>query len=267
MYFLIMPRAKHFYLPGYIYHITHRCHNRDFLLKFNYEKKGYLYWLKQCITKYSLKIISYCITDNHIHLIINPEDHKTVISQSMHLAAGCAAQEYNQRKSRKGAFWEDRYHATAIQSKEHLLRCMLYIDYNMVRAGVVPAPDMWEYCGYYDIIKNDSNEILDKSCIVSSTGYDSWETFKTEYIKLVQSAIQYPVFQKDDKWTKSIAVGDDEFVAAIKKQLGIRIKKRSIIKSELSDTCILKEPSANYNCQQLVNDDPNNESNSLFWNP
>lgn len=201
-------------------------------------------------------------------MIINPEDHEKVISQSMHLAAGCAAQEYNQRKCRSGAFWEDRYHATAIQSKEHLLRCMLYIDFNMVRAGVVAAPDMWEYCGYYDIIKNDNKEILNKDWIVSSTGYDNWESFKTDYIKLVQSADQYPVYQKDDKWTKSIAVGDDEFVDAIKNQLGMRVKKRSLIKNELSDTCILREPSPDYNDhQQSAYVDPINESNSLFWNP
>jgi putative transposase len=185
----------------------------------------------------------------------------------MHLAAGCAAQEYNQRKNRKGAFWEDRYHATAIQSKEHLLRCMLYIDFNMVRAGVVLKPDMWEYCGYYDIIKNNTNTILDKNCIATSTGYDNWEHFKSEYVKLVQSAIQYPVFQKDDKWTKSIAVGDEEFVAAIKNKLGIRVKKRAIIKSELSETCILKEPTPGYYDHQCVYHDPINGSNSLFWNP
>jgi putative transposase len=184
----------------------------------------------------------------------------------MHLAAGCAAQEYNQRKNRKGAFWEDRYHATAIQSKGHLLRCMLYIDFNMVRAGVVDAPDMWEYCGYYDIIKNDSKEILDRNCIVSSTGYDNWESFKNDYIKLVQSANQYPVFQNDEKWTKSIAVGDDEFVAGIRHQLGMRVKKRSIIKSELSDTCILKEPSPDYNIyQQTGYEDSIGDSNLLYW--
>ncbi len=30
---------------------------------------------------------------------------------------------------RKGAFWEDRYHATAVASGEHLRRCIVYIDF------------------------------------------------------------------------------------------------------------------------------------------
>jgi putative transposase len=41
------------------------------------------------------------------------------------------------KKHRKGAFWEDRYHATAIESGEHLLRCLVYIDLDMVRVGRV----------------------------------------------------------------------------------------------------------------------------------
>jgi len=37
-----------------------------------------------------------------------------VIADSMQLIAGRSGQEYNQRKRRQGAFWEDRYHATVI---------------------------------------------------------------------------------------------------------------------------------------------------------
>jgi putative transposase len=54
----------------------------------------------------------------------------------MQLVAGRIGQDYNQRKCRKGAFWEDRYHATAVESGDHLARCMVYIDTNMVRPFV-----------------------------------------------------------------------------------------------------------------------------------
>ena len=67
-------------------------------------------------------------------------------------------QEFNQRKNRKGAFWEDRYHATAIESGEHLLTCLVYIDLNMVRAGVVHRPSEWPFCGYNEIQKPKKKE-------------------------------------------------------------------------------------------------------------
>ncbi|MDH3287820.1 MAG: hypothetical protein OEP48_08885 [Betaproteobacteria bacterium] len=43
-----------------------------------------------------------------------------VIAHSMQLVARRAAPEYIQRKGRQSAFWEDRYHTTAIEGGEHL---------------------------------------------------------------------------------------------------------------------------------------------------
>jgi putative transposase len=54
------------------------------------------------------------VTSNHIHLLVK-DTGPNVIAQSMQLIAGRTAQEYNQRKGRQGAFWEDRYHATAMR--------------------------------------------------------------------------------------------------------------------------------------------------------
>ena len=54
------------------------------------------------------------------------------------------------------AFWEDRYHATAIQADDHLHQCVVYIDLDMVRAGVVKHPREWENSGYREIQKPPS---------------------------------------------------------------------------------------------------------------
>ncbi len=40
-----MPRAKRYHLPGYAWHIAHRCHNREFLLKFARGRGRWLYWI------------------------------------------------------------------------------------------------------------------------------------------------------------------------------------------------------------------------------
>ncbi len=90
------------------------------------------------------------VTSNHIHLLVKDQG-KEEISISMQLIASRASQYYNRTKSRKGAYWEDRYHATAVDSDDYLARCMTYIDLNMVRAGVVAHPDQWRWCGYCEI--------------------------------------------------------------------------------------------------------------------
>jgi putative transposase len=67
------------------------------------------------------------------YLLLKDDRERRTIPHAIGLIAGRTAQEYNRRKKRKGAFWEDRYHATAIETGEHLLRCLVYIDLNMVR--------------------------------------------------------------------------------------------------------------------------------------
>ena len=108
-------------------------------------------WLFEAKKRYGLVILNYTVTSNHIHLLVYDTSDKEVIPRSMQLVAGRTGQEYNSRKKRKGAFWEDRYHATIIECGDHLLRCIVYIDMNMVRAGVVEHPDQWAHGGYREI--------------------------------------------------------------------------------------------------------------------
>jgi hypothetical protein len=37
-----MPRANRYFVPGFAYHLTHRCHNRQFLMRFA-EDRNLLY--------------------------------------------------------------------------------------------------------------------------------------------------------------------------------------------------------------------------------
>ena len=98
--------------------------------------------------RFGLRVLNYNVTSNHIHLLVEDQGQGE-IAQSMQLVAGRVAQEYNRRKKRCGAYWEDRYHATAVDSEGYLARCLTYIDLNMVRAGVVAHPSDWRDSGYY----------------------------------------------------------------------------------------------------------------------
>ena len=132
-----MARAYRYYIPGHVYHLTHRCHKREFLLKFRKDRKHWLDLLFEAKKRFGLIILNYTVTSNHIHLLVFDGAGKDVIPRAMQLIAGRTGQDYNRRKRRNGAFWEDRYHATAVEKEQHLIQCMIYIDLNMVRAGVV----------------------------------------------------------------------------------------------------------------------------------
>ena len=143
-----MPRASRHYIAGCcVWHLTHRCHKKEFLLKFGRDRRRWLWWLFEAKKRFGLSILNYAVTSNHVHLLVRDNGDRSVIPKSIQLIAGRTGQEFNQRKGRKGAFWEDRYHATAIETGDHLVRCLVYIDLNMVRAGVVAHPSEWDFAG------------------------------------------------------------------------------------------------------------------------
>jgi len=131
-----MARAHRLFIPGSLWHITHRCHKREFLFKFAKDKQRWIDWLFEAKKRYGLCILNYTVTSNHIHLLV-VDTEKDTVYRSLQLIAGRLVQEFNARTKRKGAFWEDRYHAVAVESEAHLAKCLVYIDLNMVRAGVV----------------------------------------------------------------------------------------------------------------------------------
>lgn len=99
-----MPRANRHFLSGYVWHITHRCHKREFLLRFARHRDRYRYWLFEARKRFGLCVLDYIITSNHTHLLIKDTGADT-IARSIQLIAGRAGQEYNARKQRHGAFW------------------------------------------------------------------------------------------------------------------------------------------------------------------
>ena len=127
-----MPRANRHYIPGHIWHITHRCHKREFLMKFSKDKKWWLFWLFEVKKRFGLCILNYIVISNHIHLLVlDTEDD--VIPKSIQLVAGRTGQEFSARKKRKGVFWDDRYHVTAVDSHRHIDRLHgLYDVWHMI---------------------------------------------------------------------------------------------------------------------------------------
>lgn len=231
-----MARAKRHFLPGYVWHITHRCHKKEFLLKLVKDRQRWLYWLFEARKRYGLIILNYIVTSNHIHLLVADNGSDNTIPRSMQLMAGRTGQEYNQRKNRKGAFWQDRYHATAVQSNEHLIKCMTYIDLNMVRAGVVEHPKGWNNSGYNEIQKPKKRYgLIDFKSLIRLLPVESQIELKETHRKWVEEELEKPQLIRQSKWTQSIAVGDRSFVTQIKKQLGIRSKGRKIIKENDDD--------------------------------
>jgi len=260
-----MPRANRYFLPGYVWHITHRCHKREFLLKFARDKRRWLQWVFEAKKRFGVSILNYSVTSNHVHLIMRDPEGIDAIPQTMQLVAGRTGQEYNQRKNRKGAFWEDRYHATAVGEDVHLSRCMVYVDLNMVRAGAVTHPSQWPFCGYNEIQNpRQRYSLIDYDYLIGLFGIRSRDEFRKTYQGWVAEAMDKEADRgREDRWTESIAVGDEGFVRDVKERLGLKAMWREI--AGANGSYELREPRAAY---ALVFDAQNGDlkqENTFFW--
>ncbi len=227
-----MARAKRHYLPGHVWHITHRCHKKEFLLKFSRDRRRWLQWLFEAKKRYGICILDYMVTSNHIHLLVVDGGGREVIPQSIQLIAGRTGQEYNIRKNRNGAFWEDRYHATAVSSDRHLIECIIYIDLNMVRAGAVSHPSEWNFSGYNEIQSpRQRYALIDYQRLVDLLHISTLDDLRDSHKKWVDETIRAKRLVRDKKWSQSIAIGSKGFVEGIKKMLGIRAKGRRVVES------------------------------------
>jgi len=239
-----MPRANRYFLPGYVWHITHRCHKKEFLLKFQRDRAHWIHWLFEAKKRYGLCVLNYIVTSNHVHLLVQ-DTGNNAIPQSMQLIAGRVGQAYNQRKQRKGAFWEDRYHATAVDTDAHLARCLTYIDMNMVRAGVVEHPREWQASGYHEIqTPSQRYRIVDISVLLTLLDMPSLNELQRYHLGWIDEALVKDKSQYDAMWTNSIAVGHEPFVQQVKQQLQLRAKYRDI--DVQHNTSILKDEHVTY---------------------
>ena len=240
-----MSRAKLFHVPDLIWHLTHRCHNQDFLLKFHRDKRRLLFWLFQAKKRYKLCILNYAITSNHIHLLTYDTGRIHTIPRSIQLTAGRTGREFNNRKKRSGAFWEDSYHSTAVESGKHLLNCMIYIDLNMVRAGVVKHPKFWAFSGFCEIVYDKKRyRLIDKSRLLSLLGISSEKELQVRYKAMIDNAVREGNFARNEIWTKNYAVGSEEYIHRLWKRMGGSVVRKKL--EERDGVFTIKENQVNY---------------------
>jgi REP element-mobilizing transposase RayT len=258
-----MPRANRHYIPGCVWHITHRCHKREFLLKFARDRRRWLGWLFEAKKRYGLSVLNYTITSNHIHLLVRDNGAEDTIPRSIQLIAARTGQEFNQRKNRKGAFWQDRYHATVVQSDNHLVQCLVYIDLNMVRAGVVAHPSEWPFSGFNEIqTPRKRYAIIDYSGLRDTLGFRSFQDLAVSYRRWIEASLEKDNI-RDAKWTESVAVGTESFVRSTKTKLGIKAKGRKVVGGHGSYS--LRESASPYRANLTGENGAVRPQNEYFW--
>ena len=261
-----MPRANRHFLPGYVWHLTHRCHKGEFLLKFARDRRRWMKWLFEARKRYGLAVLNYVVTCNHIHLLVYAGRDGLSVPQSLQLIAGRVGQEFNLRKNRTGAFWEDRYHATAVEGGQHLRRCMTYIDLNMVRAGAFSHPGHWECAGYNEIQEPPERYArIDRALLARLLELPhSEEVARWQKEVITDELADSSVSERRLEWSESIAVGSEDYLRELQAGLGIDGHHRTIDRQS-DEAYILREQSPAYDCNNTGEIEALRGDNAVPW--
>ncbi len=134
-----MARLPRLTVAGYPHHIIQRGNNRQAIFVDQEDCQRLLDDLKQHAAVHQVAIHAYVLMSNHLHLLATPATPEGVPRLMQAVGRGYV-RYFNRRHQRSGTLWEGRYRSTLIEAERYLLACMVYIDLNPVRAGMVTAP-------------------------------------------------------------------------------------------------------------------------------
>ena len=127
----------------------------------------------------------------------------------------------------------NRYHATAVEGGDHLLRCIVYIDTNMVRAGVTSHPSMWSFSGYNEIQEpRRKNILIDYERLRGLFRAGTYDQLKSIHRGWIEEYLGDRRKGRQGEWTDSIAIGSKTFIEKVKSLLGFKAKGRDIVKGD-----------------------------------
>ena len=156
---------------------------------------------------------------------------------------GKTAQEYNGRKHGKGAFREDRYPATAVESGEHLRQCLVYMELNMVRAGVVEHPSQWPFGGYNEIRKPRRKcRLIDHEQLRELLGFSANDEMIVAHRLWVEYALMKGKMYSGEQMYGQYCRGQPESCGECQNNIGDTVQGRKM--AEAKGACDLREPEA-----------------------
>jgi len=134
-----MARLPRLTVPGLPHHVIQRGNNRQPIVRDDADREALLSLIVASAREHRVALHAWVLMDNHFHLLLTPETADGV-PKMMQAVGRSYVRRFNDRHQRSGTLWEGRYKSTLVQTDRYFLACMVYLDLNPVRAGMVSDP-------------------------------------------------------------------------------------------------------------------------------
>lgn len=165
-----MPRIGRKNIKESYIHVITQGIKKEYIFGKEVYKKQYIKLLKDMFKQYAhLELLSYCIMDNHAHLLIYMEEIAE-LSKLMSRVNTSYAIYYNKNENRVGYVFRNRYYSQVIMNEKHLYNTIVYIHRNPVRAKIVKEMKDYKYSSY-NLIKNGKIDKKSMNLLFNTENY------------------------------------------------------------------------------------------------
>jgi REP-associated tyrosine transposase len=142
-----MPRLACPEEPGVALHLVQRGCGRAPCFSGARDRLAYLEALRECAARSACAVHAYALMGNHVHLLVTPAQAGGA-SRLIRRAADRYGRHLAEAYGHEGPVWEERFDGSPVRVRRYLLACMLYIELNPVRAGLVRKAGAYRWSSY-----------------------------------------------------------------------------------------------------------------------
>lgn len=220
-----MPRLPRIYIDGAVYLITCRGAHHEKIFR---EERDYLMFmelLKKYQEQYSVKIFSFVLLPDHIHLLVDMaktrEDGNKAqeISSFMHDLNNSYTKGFNSAYQRKGHLFRERFKAALVEKDEnYLLKMTAYIHLNPQKLNLIPDAKEYPFSSfkYYLNERETPNSTIDlREAIGEVLGFLE----NRDYAAFVNGLTEEDSQEIHKKLQRGGIIGSDEFIKRVKEEI------------------------------------------------
>lgn len=198
-----MPRIAREKLETCFYHVIVQGIAKEYIFEEEEDIKTYIYLIKKYCDTHKVKIIAYCMMNNHGHFLLYTEDSRE-LSKAMQRLNITYGKYYNKKNKRIGYVFRDRFLSEPIRTERQLLNCIVYIHNNPVKAHMVEEINKYKYSSYNEYIKGEGIATKDIIKLVFGTLLEYIEQFKKIHNNYEEDEFMEAFAEKEDKYKEII---------------------------------------------------------------
>lgn len=133
-----------------IYHLMLRGNNKQNLFGEDEDRLKFIEKMQYYKTISHYYLYSYCLMDNHVHLLIQETDES--LAQVIKRISSSYVRWYNKKYERCGHLFQERFKSEIVENDVYFLTVLRYIHQNPVKAGIVDVIDAYRWSSYLEYI-------------------------------------------------------------------------------------------------------------------